>query len=113
MHVGCQLKSPRKAPRFEVHRDASDERNAVVRWEVLPDAGGYVVRYGVAEGALSHSLEIRGKKEIVLHDLNADSKYYSTVVAFNDSGRMVKCSGYPRSARLAAACTRFQYNFIH
>jgi hypothetical protein len=82
-----QGKPPSKAPRFEAHRDASDARNAVVRWEILPDAEGYVVRYGIAEAKLYQNLEIRGKKEIVLHDLNADSRYYFAVDAFNDSGR--------------------------
>jgi hypothetical protein len=91
-----QGKPPSKAPRFEAHRDASDARNAVVRWEILPDAEGYVVRYGIAEGKLYQNLEIRGKKEIVLHDLNADSRYYFAVDAFNDSGRT---SGTPEPAR--------------
>ena len=80
-------KPPAKAPQLEVHRDANDARNAVVRWEILPDAEGYVVRYGVAPGKLYHNLEIRGQKEIVLHDLNAEAPYYFAVDAFNDSGR--------------------------
>jgi hypothetical protein len=55
-----------------------------------------VVRYGIAEGKLYQSLEIRGKKEIDLHDLNADSRYYFTVDGFNDSGRT---SGTPELVR--------------
>lgn len=82
-----QGKPPAKAPQFEAHRDPSDARNAVVRWEIPRDAEGFVVRYGIAPGKLYQNLEIRGSKEIVLHDLNADSKYYFTVDAFNDSGR--------------------------
>jgi xylan 1,4-beta-xylosidase len=82
-----QGKPPARAPRFEACRDASDARNAVIRWEILPDAEGYVIRYGIAEGKLYQDLEIRGRKEIMLHDLNADSKYYFTVDAFNDTGR--------------------------
>jgi hypothetical protein len=89
-------KPPASAPRFEVHRDTSDARNAVVRWEMLPDAEGYVVRYGIAPGKLYHNLEIRGRKEIVLHDLNAETAYYFAVDAFNDSGRT---SGSPSAAR--------------
>ena len=89
-------KPPAGAPRFEVHRDTSDARNAVVRWEMLPDAEGYVVRYGIAPGKLYHNLEIRGEKEIVLHDLNAEAGYYFTVDAFNDSGRTL---GSPAAAR--------------
>ena len=88
--------APAKAPRFEVHRDASDARNAVVRWDIAPDAEGYVVRYGIGENKLYQNLEIRGKKEIVLHDLNAESNYYFTVDAFNDSGRTL---GTPVLAR--------------
>ncbi len=82
-----QGKPPAKAPRFEAHRDASDARNAVVRSEILPDAEGYVVRYGIAEGKLYQNLEVRGRKEIALHDLNSETKYFFAVDAFNDSGR--------------------------
>jgi xylan 1,4-beta-xylosidase len=82
-----QGKAPAKAPRFEAHRDPTDARDAVVRWEILPDAEGYVVRYGTAPGKLYQNLEIRGKREIALHDLNAETKYYFTVDAFNDCGR--------------------------
>jgi xylan 1,4-beta-xylosidase len=78
---------PASAPRFEVHRDASDPRDAVVRWEILPDAEGYVVRYGIAADKLYQILEIRAPKEIALHDLNAGADYYLAVEAFNDSGR--------------------------
>lgn len=40
--------------------------------------------------------EIRGKKEIELHDLNAGTNYYFAVDAFNDSGRTL---GAPAAAR--------------
>jgi hypothetical protein len=89
-------KPPAIAPRFAAYRDAGDARNAVVRWEILPDAEGYVVRYGIAPGKLYHNLEIRGRKEIVLHDLNAEAAYYFAVDAFNDSGLTL---GTPAAAR--------------
>jgi hypothetical protein len=79
-----------------VHRDPSDARNAVARWGILPDAEGYVIRYGIGEGKLYQNLEIRGMKEIALHDLNAESRYYFAVDAFNDSGRTL---GTPVLAR--------------
>jgi len=69
----------------------------VVRWEILPDEEGYAVRYGIFGG----KVEIRGKKEIVLHDLNADSRYYLAVDAFNDSGRTL---GTPEFARWKSCC---------
>ncbi len=91
-----QSQAPAKAPPFEAHRDSSDARNAVVRWEMLRDAEGYVVRYGIAPDKLYQNLEIRGMKEVTLHDLNAESKYYFAVDAFNDSGRT---AGAPIAAR--------------
>jgi len=82
-----QGRPPAKAPRFEAHRDASDARNAVVRWEIVPETSWYVVRYGIAEDKLYQNVEVRGRKEVVLHDLNADTKYFFAVDAFNESGR--------------------------
>jgi xylan 1,4-beta-xylosidase len=88
--------APAKAPSFEVQRDASDARNAVVRWELLGDAEGYVVRYGISENKLYENREVRGQKEIDLHDLNVGVDYYFTVDAFNESGRTL---GTPQRAR--------------
>lgn len=45
------------------------------------------MRYGIAPGRRYHNLEIRGRIETVLHDLNAEAGYYFAVDAFNDSGR--------------------------
>ncbi len=81
-----QGKPPTKAPGFEAYRDTTNARNAIVRPEILPDAEGYVIRHGIAEGELYQTLEVRGKREIVLLDLNADSRYHFGVDAFNDSG---------------------------
>ena len=91
-----QGNAPAKAPSFEVHRDPSDARNAVIRWDALRDAEGYVVRYGIAEDKLYLNREIRGKREIYLHDLNVGVDYYFTVDAFNDSGRTL---GTPQPLR--------------
>ena len=78
--------APAAAPKFEVIRDASDKRNATIRWDMLNDATGYVVRYGTAPSKLYQNREIRGKKEISIHDLNVGAEYYYTVDAFNDTG---------------------------
>jgi len=88
--------APAKAPSFEVYRDKSDERNAVVRWEPSRDAEGYVVRYGIAKDKLYLNKEVRGKREIYLHDLNVGVDYFFTVDAFNDSGRTL---GTPQPAK--------------
>ncbi len=95
---------PAKAPKFEAIRDRSDVCNAVVRWEIVNDAEGYVVRYGIAPDKLYLNREIRGQKEIVLHDLSTEAKYYFAVDAFNANGRgewgiEIAGGGAPRMVR--------------
>ncbi len=67
----CGGSAPAAVARFEVHRDPSDARNAVVRWDLVPGAEGYLVRYGTAPDKLYRSREVRGQREITLHDLDA------------------------------------------
>jgi len=78
--------APAVAPRFEAHRDASDARNAVVRWDLVPHAEGYLIRYGAAPGKLYRNREIRGQREITLHDLDAGAPVFLTIDAFNEAG---------------------------
>ncbi len=94
-------KPPAAAPAFEVHRDSSDPRNAVIRWQMSRDAEGYIVRYGIAPGQLYHSYEVRGQKEITLHGLNRETDYSFTVDAFNDSGRTPGIQTLPGAAASA------------
>jgi len=82
----CGSSAPATAPRFEVHRDGSDARNAVVRWELVPGANGYLIRYGTAPAKLYRSREVRGQREITVHDLDVGAPYVFTVDAFNEGG---------------------------
>jgi hypothetical protein len=82
---GCAGPAP-PAPRFEAHRDPSDTRNAVVRWEMTSGADGYRIRYGALPGKLYQSYEVRDRREVALHGLNAGVPAYFTVDAFNASG---------------------------
>jgi len=82
---GCAGAAP-AAPRFEAHRDPSDTRNAVVRWEMTRGAEGYRIRYGAEPGKLYRSHEVRGQREVALHGLDAGAPAYFTVDAFNASG---------------------------
>jgi len=82
----CGGRAPAAAPRFEVHRDPSDARNAVVRWDLVPGAQGYLIRYGSAPNKLYRSDEVRGRRELALHDLDIDRSYFFTIDAFNEGG---------------------------
>jgi xylan 1,4-beta-xylosidase len=82
----CPGDAPAAPARWEVHRDTSDARSAVLRWDLIPGADGYVIRFGVAPGKLYRGYQVRGRREITLHNLNAGVPYYFTIDAFNESG---------------------------
>ena len=82
----CPGSAPAVPAHFEVHRDPSDARSAVLRWDLVPNADGYVIRYGVTPDKLYASIEVRGRREITLHSLNVGVSYTFTIDAFNSSG---------------------------
>jgi xylan 1,4-beta-xylosidase len=82
----CGSSVPAPVARFQVQRDPGDSRNAVVRWDLVPGAEGYLIRYGTAPGKLYRSREVRGQREIALHDLDVGTPYFFTIDAFNDTG---------------------------
>ena len=108
----CPGGAPAAAPRFEVHRDPSDARNAVVRWDLVPGAEGYLIRYGIAPGKLYRSYEVRGRREVTLHDLNAGLPYQILPEGATTAGTTIRRSqtprapGRPRSDRLPASAAR-------
>lgn len=67
---------------FTVERD-TDERNAVVRWESVPDADGYVIRYGTASDKLYNNYMVYDMDSIAIHSLNVGVDYYFSVEAFD------------------------------
>lgn len=60
--------------------------DADVRWTPVPDAEGYVVRYGTAPDKLYHSWMVRGASAQRLSSLNAGQDYWVAVDAFNGCG---------------------------
>ncbi len=67
---------------FTVERD-TDERNAVVRWDSVPDADGYVIRYGIASDKLYNNYMVYDVDSIAIHSLNTGVDYYFSVEAFD------------------------------
>jgi xylan 1,4-beta-xylosidase len=67
---------------FTVERD-TDERNAVVRWDLVPDADGYVIRYGIAPDKLYNNYMVYDVDSIAIHSLNVEVDYYFGVEAFD------------------------------
>jgi len=67
---------------FTVQREA-DERDAVVRWTSVPDADGYIIRYGIASDKLYNNYMVYDVDSIAIHSLNTGVDYYFSVEAFD------------------------------
>jgi len=60
-----------------------DERDAVIRWTSIPDADGYVIRYGIAPDKLYNNYMVYDVDSIAIHSLNVGVDYYFSVEAFD------------------------------
>jgi hypothetical protein len=72
---------------FTVQR-GDDARNVTFTWNAVPDADGYLIRYGVAPNALHLNLQYQGgaMSKLTVSCLNRDVKYYYRIDAYNGSG---------------------------
>ena len=72
---------------FEAKRD-TDTRNANVKWEKVPKAMGYNIRWGIAPDKLYQTYQIWADEpsEKQIRALTVGQKYYFTIEAFNENG---------------------------
>lgn len=65
-----------------------DERNAVIRWEAVPGATGYNVRWGVAPDKLYQTYQrfADAGTTLELRALSLGVKYWVAVESFNEHG---------------------------
>ena len=68
-----------------VERDAADGRDAIIRWDPVADADGYIIRYGIAPDKLYNNYMVYDSDSVAMHSLNHGVEYYFDVEAF-DSG---------------------------
>jgi xylan 1,4-beta-xylosidase len=68
-----------------VVRDPEDRRDAILLWQPVDGADGYVVRYGIEPNKLYNDYLVYDAHTLYIHSLNRDEKYYFEVEAF-DSG---------------------------
>lgn len=63
-----------------------DGREAMLTWDEVPDAQGYNVRWGISPEKMYSSWLVYDENKLRLRCLNADTKYYFSVEAFNSNG---------------------------
>ncbi|MBN2200800.1 discoidin domain-containing protein, partial [bacterium] len=66
-----------------VQRDAADGRDAVIRWTAVPEADGYLVRYGLAADRLFNQYMVFNADSVAIHSLNHGVDYVFEVTAFD------------------------------
>lgn len=78
-------KTPAKVENVSVVRNLPDRRIICLTWNPVPDATGYIVRWGVTQDGLHNSAMVYAH-EYEARYYNRDSEYYFSVDAFNENG---------------------------
>ncbi|WP_281631598.1 family 43 glycosylhydrolase [Flavobacterium luteolum] len=79
-------KSPKAVSEFSAARDQSDGRNVKLKWNKIPNATGYNIRYGTAKDKLYLNYQVFDTDSLVIHSLSRLKDYYFTIDAFNENG---------------------------
>ncbi len=87
----CDGPPPAAVSGFTAVRNADDCRSVALKWENLPDASGYVIRYGSSTDKLYQHYMVYGVCEITINSLYADWPYWFSVEAFNEDGVSGPC----------------------
>ncbi len=79
---------PRPVSLLNVARHADDDRNATITWTPVPDADGYLIRFGTAPDRLFQTIQLQGGTHAALttHALNRGVRYVWRVDAFSAGG---------------------------
>ncbi len=77
---------PDVATGLRVERDPTDGRQAVISWDPVPAAQGYVVRYGLAKDSLFANYQVYGTSTLHIHSLDIGTPYFFAVDTLNDCG---------------------------
>ncbi|MCM5661855.1 family 43 glycosylhydrolase [Galbibacter mesophilus] len=78
-------RKPKTPKHFEAKRQ-EDRRNAMLTWDKVKDATGYVIYWGIDKDKLNLSALMYGEPNYELRALNTDQGYYYQVEAFNENG---------------------------
>ena len=76
---------PATPANFKVERQ-EDQRNALLSWNKVNDATGYVVYWGIAKDKLNLSVLMYDNPGYEIRALNSGQGYYFRVEAFNENG---------------------------
>ena len=79
-------KMPQSESHLTVSRDTADVCRAVVDWEPVEGACGYIIRSGIAPDKLYHNYQVMDSCRFELTGLNSGVSYYFTIDSYNENG---------------------------
>ncbi len=77
---------PEAVDEFEIFRDSSDKRNAMIKWKKIDNTTGFMINYGIDENKLYNHLMVYDSNSVILKNLNTNSNYYFSIDSFNENG---------------------------
>ena len=81
-----QGNSPGEVRKLTADRTQSDRREVKLQWDIVKNAVGYNIRYGIQADKLYHTFQVIGKNSLKIRSLNSTQKYYFTIDSFNENG---------------------------
>jgi xylan 1,4-beta-xylosidase len=79
-------KAPSGVESLQVTRSETDRCVVSIKWNRVPDAVGYNIRYGTRKDKLYQNYQVFGADSLTIRNLNSLQKYYFTIDAFNGNG---------------------------
>ena len=77
---------PQPVTSFAGTRSQADPCQVELHWEPVPEAQGYIVRYGIAPDKLYLSYQVMDGSTLEMGSLNKDETYYFAIDVFNENG---------------------------
>ena len=81
-------RKPGLVKKLSVQRNQEDERYALLTWDKVSGADGYLVRFGYQPDFLNQCIQVKDCEttDLLLHILTKGVKYHYRVDTYNDSG---------------------------
>jgi xylan 1,4-beta-xylosidase len=82
---------------YTVERDPGDGRDAIIRWEAVENADGYIIQYGIATDKLYNNYMVYDVDSVAIHSLNHGVEYSYGIKAFDSATDYYRPIGEIRS----------------
>jgi hypothetical protein len=82
-------KSGKEAPKAvsSINIERADDRRVVkLKWEKIPEATGYNIRFGIQKDKLYQNYIVYDKNELIINVLNTEKPYFFAIDPFNEGG---------------------------